>query len=119
MDDIWIPLGENILIETFKPLWNRAIDGFGNRDPGKRRATQYRSPWDVLHPGRAVAAKLAESPLTEEFLRRRVSDYLSGKALEKLLKVIEEQQAAKEAEAQQAADEVDLLSADPNNPFNP
>ncbi|WP_081176525.1 Eco29kI family restriction endonuclease [Rhizobium rhizosphaerae] len=106
VDDIWNPLGENILIETFKPLWSRAIDGFGNRDTGKRRATQYRSPWGVLHPGRAVAAKLAESPLTEEFLRRRVSDYISGKALEKLPKVIEEQQAAEEADAQQTADEV-------------
>ncbi|MDX0440640.1 Eco29kI family restriction endonuclease [Sinorhizobium medicae] len=40
VDGIWIPLGENILIETFKPLWNRAIDGFGNRDTGMRRATQ-------------------------------------------------------------------------------
>ncbi|WP_412549452.1 Eco29kI family restriction endonuclease [Sinorhizobium medicae] len=83
-----------------------AIDGFGNRDPGRRRATQYRSPWYVLHPRCGFAAKLAASPLTEVFLRRRVSDYLSGKALEKLPKVIEEQQAAEEAEAQQAADEV-------------
>lgn len=106
VDDIWIPPGENILIETFKPLWNKAIDGLGNRDPGKRRAMQCRSPWGVLPPGRAFAAKLAESPLTEEFLRHWVSDYISGKALEKLPKVIEEQQAAEEAEAQKAADEV-------------
>ncbi|RVM09366.1 Eco29kI family restriction endonuclease [Sinorhizobium meliloti] len=104
VDDIWIPLGENILIETFKPLWNRAIDGFGNRDPGRRRATQYRSPWDVLHPGRAFATKLADSPLTDAVLRQRVSDYLSGKPLEKLPKVIEEQQAEEEAEVQQGAD---------------
>ena len=41
VDDIWIPLGENILIESFKPVWNRAIDGFGNKDPGRRRSTQY------------------------------------------------------------------------------
>ncbi|RVP97121.1 Eco29kI family restriction endonuclease [Sinorhizobium meliloti] len=104
VDDIWIPLGENILIETFKPLWNRAIDGFGNRDPGRRRATQYRSPWDVLHPGRAFATKLADSPLTDVVLRQRVSDYLSGKPLENLPKVIEEQQAEEEAEVQQGAD---------------
>lgn len=106
VDDIWIPLGENMLIETFKPLWNRAIDGFGNKDPGSRRATQYRSPWDVLHPGRSFATKLAESPITVEFLERRIADYLSGKPLEKLPKVIEEQQAEEQAEAEQSADEI-------------
>ncbi len=105
VDDIWIPLGENILIETFKPLWNRAIDGFGNKDPGNRRATQYRSPWDVLHPGRLFAEKLATSPLTSEFLERRVSDYLSGRPLEKLPKVIEEQVEAEKSEAEDSADE--------------
>jgi hypothetical protein len=31
VDDIWIPLGENALIEKFNPIWNRAIDGFGNK----------------------------------------------------------------------------------------
>jgi len=65
VDELWIPLGENILFETFKPLWNRAIDGFG--DPGRRRATQFRLPWDVLHPGRAFAEKLTESPMTTKF----------------------------------------------------
>ena len=57
VDDIWIPLGENILIERFKPLWNQVIDGFGNNDPGGRRATQYRSHWDVLHPGKTLGCK--------------------------------------------------------------
>jgi hypothetical protein len=92
VDDIWIPLGENMLIEEYKPIWNRAIDGFGNKDPGRRRATQYKSPWDVLHPGRKFAAKLADSPLTMDFLTERVSDYLSGNDLKKLPKVIEQQQ---------------------------
>jgi Eco29kI restriction endonuclease len=58
VDDIWIPLGENMLIETFQPVWNRVIDGFGNKDPGQRRATRYKSPWDILHPGREFAEKL-------------------------------------------------------------
>lgn len=47
-----------MLIEQFRPIWNLAIDGFGNKDPGKRRKDQYRSPWDVLHPGRQFAGKL-------------------------------------------------------------
>lgn len=37
VDDIWIPLGEALLIEQFSPLWNRVLDGFGNHDPGKGR----------------------------------------------------------------------------------
>lgn len=105
LDDVWIPLGENILIETFKPIWNRAIDGFGNKDPGKRRSKQYKSPWDVLHPGRAFTQKLADSALTSKFLEQRVADYFAGKDLQKLPKAIEEQQAIEEAEAEEAADE--------------
>lgn len=31
VDDIWIPLGENMFIETFQPVWNRVIDGFGTK----------------------------------------------------------------------------------------
>ena len=84
LDDIWIPLGENMLIEEFKPVWNRAIDGFGNKDPGKRRAKQYKSPWDVLHPGRNFAEKLADGELTPEFLQERVADYFAGRKLKSL-----------------------------------
>ena len=47
VDDIWIPLGENMIIEQFRPIWNVVIDGFGNKAPGNRRAAQYRSSWDV------------------------------------------------------------------------
>lgn len=106
VDDIWIPLGENMLIETYKPVWNRAIDGFGNKDPGRRRATQYKSPWDVLHPGRAFAAKLAAGDLTTAFLEKRVKDYFADRPLDRLPKAIAQQQAAAEAEAEEDADEV-------------
>ncbi len=60
-DDIWIPLGESLLIERFKPIWNQLIDGFGNHDPGSGRYNQQRSPWDVLHPGRAWAMKCRDN----------------------------------------------------------
>lgn len=86
VDDIWIPLGENMLIETFKPLWNRVIDGFGNKDPGRRRATQYKSPWDILHPGRRFAEKLADGILTPGILTQRVDDYFAGRPLATLPK---------------------------------
>lgn len=79
VDDIWIPLGENVLIEGFRPIWNLIVDGFGNKDPGNRRATQYRSPWDVLHPGREFADKLAAGNVSESEIVGRISKFLSGK----------------------------------------
>ena len=81
VDDIWIPLGENMMIEQFKPVWNIVLDGFGNKDPGKRRATQYRSPWDVLHPGRQFAEKLADGVTTPEMLTARLSAYFAGQVV--------------------------------------
>ncbi len=98
VEDIWIPLGENMLIETFKPVWNLVVDGFGNKDPGRRRATQYKSPWDVLHPGRKFAEKLADSGISADFLIERVDDYFAGRPLAKLPKRILQQDAAQEEE---------------------
>jgi hypothetical protein len=108
VDDIWIPLGENMLIERFKPLWNRAIDGFGNKDPGRRRATQFLSPWDVLHPGRGFAEKLADGGLTADFLLKRVDDYLSGRPLDGLPKPVATQLEAEARSASEAADDASL-----------
>jgi hypothetical protein len=81
VDDIWIPLGENVVIEKYQPLWNRVIDGFGNKTPGQRRATQRRSPWDVLHPGRKFvdALALAGGSLSVQQIEQRVTDFLAGK----------------------------------------
>jgi Eco29kI restriction endonuclease len=60
VDDIWIPLGESLLIARYSPVWNSLVDGFGNHDPGKGRYNGMRPRWDVLHPGRAWATKCAE-----------------------------------------------------------
>lgn len=68
VDDIGIPLGESLLIEMFRPLWNMTVDGFGNHDPGGRRAAQNISPWDVLHPGRPWAAKLSSGKTAADIL---------------------------------------------------
>ncbi|MFG6439974.1 Eco29kI family restriction endonuclease [Roseateles sp. LKC17W] len=57
VDDIWIPLGESLLIAKFSPIWNTTIDGFGNHDPGKGRYNGLRPRWDVLHPGRSWAER--------------------------------------------------------------
>ncbi len=78
-DDIWIPLAESVLIEVFRPVWNKLIDGFGNHDPGKGRLQQQRSSWDTLHPGRTWAAKLQPNPRSQEQLLALVKDFLAGK----------------------------------------
>jgi hypothetical protein len=56
--DFFIAKGERGLIETFMPIWNFALDGFGNHDPGAGRRTMERPLWDVLHPGREWALRL-------------------------------------------------------------
>jgi len=48
---------EAALIKLHTPLWNTAVDGFGNHDPGSGRYEQAKSDWDVIHPGRAWANK--------------------------------------------------------------
>ena len=55
IDDVWIPLGEAILIENFQPLWNTVLSGFGSNPTGGPRAAQALSKWDTLHPGRSGA----------------------------------------------------------------
>jgi len=76
VDDIWIPLGESLLIETFNPLWNRLLDGFGNHDPGSGRYNQMRSAWDVVHPGRAWADRCAANPRSAEDYIRDITIFL-------------------------------------------
>jgi hypothetical protein len=77
VEDIWIPLGESLLIKTFGPIWNCALDGFGNHDPGGGRYKQPRSPWDVLHPGRSWAMKCAENRRTKAEILASLQEYLS------------------------------------------
>lgn len=74
VDDIWIPLGESLLIQRFSPIWNSTLDGFGNHDPGGGRRKQQRSPWDVIHPGRPWAARLAENRKTKEEITEAVQN---------------------------------------------
>jgi hypothetical protein len=75
VDDIWIPLGESLLIQRHRPIWNSLIDGFGNHDPGSGRHKGARPPWDTLHPGRSWANRCAASSLTEEQIRYHIAEY--------------------------------------------
>lgn len=76
VDDIWIPLGESLLIAKFSPVWNALIDGFGNHDPGSGRYNGMRPRWDVLHPGRGWAAKCKERAEAVVDIERDVATYL-------------------------------------------
>lgn len=84
VDDIWISLGERRAIQRFLPLWNTTVDGFGNHDPGNRRKEQYRSDWDIVHPGRSWAVKLGHNPKTAEQILVSVLHPPTAEKLEQL-----------------------------------
>lgn len=81
VEDIWIPLGENLMISRFSPLWNTTIDGFGNHTPGAGRFNQKRSRWDVLHPGRSWAAKCQPRPESEQDIEAEVREHLRSRPI--------------------------------------
>ena len=81
VDDIWIPLGESLLISRFRPVWNVALDGFGNHDPGKGRYNGLKPLWDHLHPGRSWAEKCAARTETSQEVAARVAEYLDAHPL--------------------------------------
>ena len=77
VEDIWIPLGESLLISKFAPVWNTTVAGFGNHTPGGGRDKTMKPRWDELHPGRAWAAKLASNPeVSAEDIAKEAEDYL-------------------------------------------
>jgi len=77
VDDIWIPLGESLMISRFRPLWNGYLDGFGNHAPGAGRYQGERPLWDTLHPGRAGFLKLQPNSMTVDSIVEGVREFLS------------------------------------------
>jgi len=78
VEDIWIPLGESLLIDRFQTLWNVIVEGFGNHPPGGGRKKQRRSMWDMIHPGRDWAAELPENDLSKDAIIQLISKALAG-----------------------------------------
>lgn len=76
VEDIWIPLGESLLISKCNPIWNLLIDGFGNHDPGSGRHKGVKPRWDVLHPGRSWADKLMPRDETPSQIEQEAKAYL-------------------------------------------
>lgn len=79
VEDIWIPLGESLIINRFAPVWNTLLDGFGNHNPGKGRYDGLETRWDVLHPGRAWAKKCKPRSETPNQIAMEVEDYLASR----------------------------------------
>lgn len=75
VDDIWIPLGESLVIERFHPLWNIVVEGFGNHNPGSGRFLGKRPLWDELHPGRSWAEKCGATKYSREEILEQVRLY--------------------------------------------
>ncbi|MBZ5737521.1 Eco29kI family restriction endonuclease [Nocardioides mangrovi] len=77
--EIWIPLGESLMIGRFAPVWNSIVDGFGNHDPGVGRRAGTVSRWDVLHPGRAWAEHFKTRNETRADIEADVREYLRAR----------------------------------------
>lgn len=72
---------EAALIKLNRPLWNSAMDGFGNHDPGSGRYEQARSDWDVIHPGRQWALKCNGTPRKRSAIVTDIKNHLDNLAL--------------------------------------
>jgi hypothetical protein len=77
VDDIWVALGEAVLIGHYQPAWNGFVSGFGIHGPGGGRGAQARSRWDTLHPGRPFAATRPPGPHSPSEIAAEVMGRLS------------------------------------------
>jgi hypothetical protein len=78
IDDVWIPLGETLLISSFRPLWNVKLTGFGNHDPGAGRHKGKIPLWDIIHPGREWAPRLTKRSETKPQLEELAREFLEN-----------------------------------------
>jgi Eco29kI restriction endonuclease len=69
---------EAALIKLSQPLWNVALDGFGNHDPGKGRYEQAKSDWDVIHPGRIWAKRCKGIPKAESVIFANIDQHFQS-----------------------------------------
>lgn len=69
---------EAALIKLNRPLWNTAVDGFGNHDPGSGRYEQAKSDWDVIHTGRFWAEKCNGQPKNKLTITTNIERHLNS-----------------------------------------
>ncbi|QKF06884.1 Eco29kI family restriction endonuclease [Berryella wangjianweii] len=76
VDDLWVALGESLLIARHAPIWNVLVEGFGNHDPGSGRHAGMRPKWDTLHPGRLWADQLRPNAMSAQQIHDEALNYL-------------------------------------------
>jgi len=108
VDDIWIPLGESLLITRFSPLWNLLLDGFGNHDPGNGRYNGLVPKWDVLHPGRAWASRCRSRVETAEQIAAEAAAWLDQAPA-----LVQSRFIARQAEATYSVESLNSISDEP------
>ena len=69
---------EAALIKLNRPLWNTAVDGFGNHTPGNGRFEQSKSDWDVIHQGRSWANKCKGIPKDAKVIKSNITRHLNN-----------------------------------------
>ena len=69
---------EAALIKIHRPLWNVALDGFGNHTPGNGRFQQAKSNWDVIHPGREWAEKCTGEHTPKKTILENITAHLNS-----------------------------------------
>jgi len=77
---VWISLAEQFLINHYRPIWNLVLEGFGNHPPGAGRSTMRRPQWDIVHPGRPWAKRLAAQETREQVLVK-LKEFFERKSL--------------------------------------
>ena len=71
--------------------------GFENNTPGGGRDKQKLSPWDVLNPDRKLAQGLGKTPVSQDFMIQRVSDFLADRLISPLPRALNKRQRIAEA----------------------
>ena len=82
VNQVWVGLGESMMISRHTPIWNAPINGFGNHNPGvgrpgKKGVKTGRSRWDTLHPGRPWAENLPARSETAEIIANEARQILA------------------------------------------
>ena len=72
-------VAERHLIGTFKPIWNNEVGicwGISKHGDAAKTRKNKRSPWDVMHPGRAWAMdEELEDKMSPEVITRRIDEH--------------------------------------------
>lgn len=84
VNQVWVGLGETMMISRHTPIWNAPINGFGNHNPGvgrpgKRGVRTGRSRWDTLHPGRPWAVNLPARAESAETIANEARQILAAR----------------------------------------